>query len=173
MTACLHEHDLHSHDDTLHGVHTGAHDHQLTEQRLLEAEQACVQSGSRLTPLRREVLELILLANAPVGAYDLLAKMKRQSERPAAPPTVYRTLDFLLEHGFIHRLASINAYIPCCHPRAGHQAAFLICQKCQTVQETSASHLMDSLHQVAAAGHFTAQHTIIEISGLCQRCHTS
>lgn len=181
MTTCSHEHDLrdnlrdnhlHSHDDTLHGVHTGAHDQQLIEQRLLEAEQACVQSGSRLTPLRREVLELILLANAPVGAYDLLAKMKRQSERPAAPPTVYRTLDFLLEQGFIHRLASINAYIPCCHPRAGHQAAFLICQQCHQVQETSAMQLMDSLDQLAASGQFSARQTIIEISGLCQQCQS-
>lgn len=169
MSSCLHDHGVHEHDDALHGVH----DAKAIEQRLLDAEAFCVAEGSRLTPLRREVLSLILEANAPLGAYDLLAKMKRGSERPAAPPTVYRTLDFLLSQGFIHRLASINAYIPCCHPRAGHQAAFLICQKCQTVQETSATDLMDSLNQVAAAGHFLAQQTIIEISGLCQRCHAS
>ena len=34
----------------------------------------------------------------------------------AAPPTVYRALDFLLEHGFIHKLASINAFVGCHHP---------------------------------------------------------
>lgn len=156
----------HNHDDALHGVH----DTQSIEQRLQDAEQACLLTGSRLTPLRREVLQLILSANAPIGAYDLLAKMKRSNERPAAPPTVYRTLDFLMEQGFIHRLASINAYIPCCHPRAGHQAAFLICQKCHQVKETSAIHLMDSLGQVATSGNFVAQHTIIEMSGLCQQC---
>lgn len=167
MTSCSHPHD-----DALHGVHQTAHSQQAVAQRLLEAEQACVSSGSRLTPLRREVLELILLASAPIGAYDLLAKMKRDNERPAAPPTVYRTLEFLLEQGFIHRLASINAYIPCCHPRAGHQAAFLICQNCYQVQETSASPLMDSLAQVAASGGFTAQHSMIEIAGLCQNCQS-
>lgn len=164
MSQCSHEHD-----DALHGVH----DHQAIEQRLNDAEAICLADGSRLTPLRREVLSLILSADAPLGAYDLLAKMKRDSERPAAPPTVYRTLDFLMSQGLIHRLASINAYIPCCHPRAGHQAAFLICQQCQTVQETSASHLMDSLDQVARGGHFSPKHTIIEISGLCQRCMAS
>lgn len=162
----------HPHDDTLHGVHQVAPDRQAIAQRLLQAEQACLDSGSRLTPLRREVLELILQASAPVGAYDLLAKMKRGRERPAAPPTVYRTLEFLLEQGFIHRLASINAYIPCCHPRAGHQAAFLICQNCHQVQETSASPLMHSLAQVAASGGFTAQHSMIEIAGLCQSCQS-
>lgn len=159
----------HQHDDALHGVH----DADAIEQRLKEAESVCAAEGSRLTPLRREVLALILSANAPLGAYDLLAKMKRGTERSAAPPTVYRTLDFLMTQGFIHRLASINAYIPCCHPRAGHQAAFLICQNCQTVQETSASNLMDSLNDVAEAGHFIPKQTIIEISGLCQRCHAA
>ncbi len=70
-----------------------------------------------------------------MGAYDLLAKIKSNADRPAAPPTVYRTLDFLLEKGLIHRLTSINAYIPCCHPREGHQAAFLICTDCKSVTE--------------------------------------
>ncbi len=161
MTACLHHHD-----DALHEVH----DKHSIEESLVQAEQICLQSGSRLTPLRREVLTLILTANAPVGAYDLLANMKRDNQRSAAPPTVYRTLDFLLEQGLIHRLASINAYIPCCHPRAGHQAAFLICQNCHQVKETSASELMGQINQVALSGSFTAQQTMIEISGLCQQC---
>lgn len=85
MSLCSHEHH-----DTLHGVH----DHHNVEARLSEAETICATSGARLTPLRKEVLELILIATGPVGAYDLLAKLKSASERPAAPPTVYRTLDF-------------------------------------------------------------------------------
>jgi Fur family zinc uptake transcriptional regulator len=54
-----------------------------------------------LTPLRKEVLELILNAAGPMGAYDLLAKIKSDSDRPAARLR-YRTLDFLLEKGLIH-----------------------------------------------------------------------
>ena len=161
MNLCSHEHH-----DTLHGVH----DHQNVKARLLEAENTCAAGGARLTPLRKEVLELILNATGPVGAYDLLAKLKGTSDRPAAPPTVYRTLDFLLEKGFIHRLTSINSYIPCCHPRAGHQAAFLICSECQTVKEASAKGLIEQLDQLADSDHFKAHHSIIEISGLCQQC---
>lgn len=161
MHACSHEHH-----DTLHGVH----DHHDTEARLVEAEQLCLLAGSRLTPLRKEVLELILNSTGPVGAYDLLSKLKSASERPAAPPTVYRTLDFLLGKGLIHRLTSINAYIPCCHPRAGHQAAFLICTQCHIVKEASAQGLIQQLDQLAASDHFNAHHSIIEISGICQQC---
>lgn len=155
-----------THNNDLHSVH----DHGGVDQRIQEAEQLCLQEGVRLTPLRKEVLVLILNANAPIGAYDLLAKLKGKSERPAAPPTVYRTLDFLLEQGFVHRLASINAFIPCCHPREGHQAAFLICQKCHSVQETSANSLLNELSSLSALGNFQAQQSTIEISGICQQC---
>ncbi|RKG30694.1 transcriptional repressor [Acinetobacter tianfuensis] len=161
MSTCSHEHH-----DALHGVH----DHHNVEQRLAEAESMCAAAGARLTPLRKEVLELILNASGPVGAYDLLAKIKSESDRPAAPPTVYRTLDFLLEKGLIHRLTSINAYIPCCHPREGHQAAFLICSDCKTVKEASSQGLLQQLDQLSASDAFTAHHSIIEISGLCQQC---
>ena len=161
MSVCSHEHH-----DALHGVH----DHPNVAARLAEAESFCANTGARLTPLRKEVLELILNAKGPMGAYDLLAKIKGQSDRPAAPPTVYRSLDFLLEKGFIHRLTSINAYIPCCHPREGHQAAFLICTKCKAVTEASAQGLIQQLQDLADSDQFQAQHSIIEISGICQQC---
>ena len=161
MSTCSHEHH-----NALHGVH----DHHNVAQRLAEAEQLCASTGARLTPLRKEVLELILNATAPMGAYDLLAKIKSESDRPAAPPTVYRTLDFLLEKGLIHRLTSINAYIPCCHPREGHQAAFLICTQCKVVKEGSSSGLTHQLELLAQSDQFSPHHSIIEISGICQQC---
>ncbi|MGB9190170.1 transcriptional repressor [Acinetobacter haemolyticus] len=161
MSLCSHEHH-----NALHGVH----DHHNIATRLAEAESLCATTGARLTPLRKEVLELILNASGPMGAYDLLAKIKSESDRPAAPPTVYRTLDFLLEKGLIHRLTSINAYIPCCHPREGHQAAFLICTECKNVKEASAQGLLKQLDELSASDQFTAHHSIIEISGICQQC---
>jgi len=161
MSSCTHEHH-----DSLHGVH----DHHNVASRLAEAETLCSAVGARLTPLRKEVLELILNASGPMGAYDLLARIKSQTDRPAAPPTVYRTLDFLLEKGLIHRLTSINAYIPCCHPREGHQAAFLICTECHTVKEASAIGLIQQLNHLAESDQFKAHHSIIEISGICQQC---
>lgn len=88
MSSCSHEHH-----NALHGVH----DHHNVAARLAEAESLCAAAGARLTPLRKEVLELILNASGPMGAYDLLAKIKSDSDRPAAPPTVYRTLDFYLK----------------------------------------------------------------------------
>lgn len=140
-----------------------------TAEYLAQAEQRCRQQGVRLTPLRREVLELILSAKKPVGAYDLLAQLGRD-DRPAAPPTVYRSLDFLMEHGFIHRLASINAYLSCCHPAHRHQSIFLICTQCQRTDELPVGQLAQPLQALTAQQQFKVQQSLIELSGLCQGC---
>src|SRR5699024_3298304 len=147
MGSCSHEHH-----NALHRVH----DHLNVAQRLAEAESLCAATGARLTPLRKEELELIVHFTGPMGAYTFIPSMKNASDRPAAPPTVYRTLDFLLGKGLIHRLTSINAYIPCCHPREGHQAAFLICTECKAVTEASAQGLLDQLDALASSDDFSA-----------------
>src|SRR5512146_813437 len=97
-------------------------------------ERECTSRSLRLTPLRREVLELVAKARKPVKAYDLLESL-RDSHPGAAPPTVYRALDLLLEHGFIHKLESINAYVFCQHPGEAHQVPFLICDVCEGATE--------------------------------------
>jgi len=161
-----HDHNIHehSHENSLHDTHTHSVDAWLAE-----AENQCTLRGTRWTPLRSEVLRLILEAGRPIGAYDLLARMAHHGRAPA-PPTVYRTLDFLLEQGFIHRLTSINAFVSCCHPRSNHDAAFLICQRCHRVDEAESSNLKHLLHDLATQGHFTPTQTIIEIAGLCEEC---
>lgn len=66
--------------------------------------------GFKLTSLREQVLNLLLQQNKPIKAYDLLAKLK--DIRPSAkPPTVYRVLDFLVEHKAVIRLEACNSYI--------------------------------------------------------------
>ncbi len=161
-----HDHSIvsHSHEHCVHDTHT----HAIT-QRIRDAEMECHRRGVRWTVLRSDVLTLILQAAKPVGAYDLLAKMAHQG-RPPAPPTVYRSLDFLLEQGFIHRILSINAFVPCCHPRHGHQAVFLICTGCHRVDEAESNDLQHSLTGLAKQGHFVPQQTTIEVSGLCLSC---
>ena len=66
--------------------------------------------GFKLTSLREQVLDLLLQQTKPIKAYDLLAKLKEI--RPSAkPPTVYRVLDFLVEHKSVIRLEACNSYI--------------------------------------------------------------
>ena len=86
------------------------HDHaDCLTQVLSNAETVCQQRGVRLTPQRRRVLEIVAGSHSPLGAYDILEQMDFAGRR-SAPITVYRALDFLIEQGLVHRLASLNAF---------------------------------------------------------------
>lgn len=139
------------------------------KQVIAEVERHCRSRGLRLTPTRRRVLELLLAADGPVKAYDLLDQLK--TERPgAAPPTIYRALDFLLENHFIHRLETLNAFVSCIHPEHQHQGHFLICEKCHSVTEIHSCGLSGALAEVAAEHEFAATRQVLEIYGRCKIC---
>lgn len=135
-----------------------------------EVERLCGQRGLRLTPLRAHALRLIADAGRPVKAYELLDQMKATHEA-AAPPTVYRALDFLLEHGFIHKLSSINAYVGCHHPGAAqHAVPFLICDRCQSATELEDERIVEALDARARATGFVPRAQTLEVRGLCAAC---
>jgi Fur family zinc uptake transcriptional regulator len=155
-----------SHDhciDPHHHVHSG-------DAFVAEVERACASRGLRLTPLRSSALRLIADAGRPLKAYDLLDLMKA-THGGAAPPTVYRALDFLLEHGFIHRLASINAYVACHHPgAAAHAVPFLICDRCHAATELEDAEVVDALELRARAIGFVPRAQTLEVHGTCANC---
>jgi Fur family zinc uptake transcriptional regulator len=146
------------------------HHHHDAAAIVREIEHECDARGLRLTPLRREVLELVAKARRPVKAYDLLESL-RDRHAGAAPPTVYRALDFLLENGFIHKLESINAFVFCQHPAEAHQVPFLICDVCESATEVcddgAIAHLIE--RQAHDFG-FRAKAQTLEVHGVCRRC---
>ncbi|MEZ7503095.1 transcriptional repressor [Psychrobacter sp. Arc29] len=168
-------------------------------ERLAAAKEHCRLSGARFTPLRQQIYQLVLESDQPVGAYDLITQLqqmrlfemddsdtlkasglskqfvekpstKKRAPKNVAPPTVYRSLEFLLSEGLIHQLTSINAYVPCCHPRAQHTAAFLICDQCQRVQECSSLPVQEMMSFAEKDVGFTVERSVIELSGRCQVC---
>jgi Fur family zinc uptake transcriptional regulator len=120
----------------------------------------------RLTPQRRQVLRIITRSAAPLGAYEILQQM----QPPAAPPTVYRALEFLLRQGLIHRLATLQAYLACDHPGAAHQGQFLICSECGQVEEVQDSDIAQSLDSAASEAGFSRSEEVVELTGRCGRC---
>lgn len=147
-----------------------------TEALLGRAGKICAARGVRLTELRRQVLGLILDAEGPTGAYDLL-ELLRRTRLGAAPPTVYRALDFLREQGLIHRLERLSAFVGCVahDPDAedhdhGHAAQFLICRACAKVTEIEDAALAQALRFAAQRQGFSVSGATIEAEGLCAAC---
>lgn len=141
----------------------------LLDDQLRTAETLCAQRGRRLTPIRRKVLELLLRHGRSLKAYELLDAM-RSVHPGAAPPTVYRALDFLMEEGLIHRLDAVNAWTAC-HDAAGAPHDLLVvCTGCGAVAEVSDPAMSRQLaERVARTGFALATHET-EIRALCPQC---
>ena len=138
--------------------------------QLNTAETLCRQRGKRLTPIRRKVLEILLEQRKSVKAYELLEEIRRV-QPGAAPPTVYRALDFLIEEGLIHRLDAVNAWTACFDAAGDPHDLLVVCTQCGAVAELSDPSLSRLLaKKVAAAGFFLTGHET-ELRALCDRCH--
>lgn len=147
-----------------------AHDHAHCIRHAVErAETLCRQRGLRLTALRRRVLALVWDEHKPVGAYDILARLKSEG-RPAAPPTVYRALEFLIDAGLVHRLDSLNAFIGCPDPARAHAGQFLICESCRVVVEIDDREIDTHLAERAKERGFAVTRQMLELQGLCEAC---
>ncbi|MEH6405119.1 MAG: Fur family transcriptional regulator [Sneathiella sp.] len=145
------------------------HEHALcVEEALTAADRICDERELRFTDLRRRVLSLIWENHGSSKAYDIMEKLG--DDFSAKPPTVYRTLDFLQDNGLVHKINSLNAYVGCSHPLKHQDCFFLICSCCNEVQECCASHIADTLRDMANKNKFSPRHMTLEIEGECQDC---
>jgi Fur family transcriptional regulator, zinc uptake regulator len=143
---------------------TAAVDH-----RLEQAAELCRARGQSLTPLRRRVFEIVLEADRPLGAYDVLDILSKDRGR-VAPPTVYRSLDFLLEQGLVHKVLSVNGFVACSQAARPHAAELFICRKCGNAVEVARRISDRRLDEAAAELDFAIESVVLEVRGLCHDC---
>lgn len=104
-----------------------------------------------------------------MGAYAILDHL-RASGFGSQPPVAYRALDFLVEHGFAHKIERLNAFVACAHPGSNHSPAFMICRLCDSVVETQSSPAKGALGDAARAAGFEIERTVVEAEGVCPDC---
>jgi Fur family zinc uptake transcriptional regulator len=147
------------------------HDHKSCVQTALAAVEAhCAAHKLQFTPVRRRVLEILLSEHRAMGAYDILDVLRAEG-MGSQPPVAYRALDFLVTHGFVHKVERLNAFIACTHPGETHTPAFLICRSCDAVAEAQAEPTRGILGHAADAAGFAIETAVIEAVGLCPNCH--
>ena len=137
------------------------------QDRLTEAASRCRAAGETWTAPRDRVYRLLLEAEVPLGAYDLIDHLSRPGQ-PVGPPTVYRALEFLLRLGLVHRIESRNAFVACAHPGAPHQAQFAICERCGRAEELTLD--TPEVARASALLGFEVRSALLEVSGLCPAC---
>ena len=135
-----------------------------------QVEQSCLKKGLQLTPLRRQILAILADAPAPLGAYAIIEELAREQQKAVAPPTVYRTLEFFLDNGFLHKIESRNVYAPCEHLGHEHHGILLICERCGRTDEIESPRIDKLLRETAAEAGFLARRQVVEVEGLCESC---
>ncbi len=136
---------------------------------LADAERYCREHDLRLTAGRRRVLSLLAGEGRAVKAYDLLGALTAPGGK-SMPPVVYRALDFWIEHGFVHRIESLNAYTACGHPLHSHGCQLLVCTACEQVIEVCNRRLRGNFEATASEHGFSFDRAVLEIYGRCPAC---
>ena len=143
-----------------------------TDTSCCPADQPCATHRLRLTPLRRMVLTYLQQAQEPVKAYDILDALRGKSSKALTPASIYRTLEFLLDQGLVHKVGSLNAFVACaqtCHER--HAPAFmLVCPGCRKSREIDNPGLYRAIFSTMQQQGFQLQGDTVELTGICPRC---
>ena len=145
----------------------GCHHHKLCrEDALAAAEKVCAEVGARFTKSRREVFGALWGGHKALTAAEIMEKIGNSQ-----PPMTYRSLEFLKQHGLIHHIASLNAYVGCLHAEEeNHVGQMLVCTGCRTVTEVDPQDELQALFSAAKDENFNVQSTHIEMLGLCRNC---
>lgn len=141
-----------------------SHDHSTCQQASLDQAE-----NLRLTKWRRRVLDILLEQHRSLGAYEILERLTNDGGKPQ-PPTAYRALDYLVEHGLVHRIEKMNGYVACAQPGSCGRAGFFFCKRCKTVAEVQCDGAESDLLRAAETSGFAAERTMIEVEGVCADC---
>ena len=118
-----------------------------------------------LSPNDESVLGALDRSGRPLSAYDILANAQPSSLK--APVQVYRSLQKLEQHGLVHRIEALNAFVACSEKsHIHHRPGFIICRDCGTVREFD-DERMREIAEVAAGPDFTVELVTMEVFGHC------
>ena len=124
----------------------------------------------KLTSLRKEVLYILWRAQRPLKAYEILDNLIINKPN-SKPTTVYRTLDFFVSTGLVHKIESIQSYTLCCEPEKHLPSEVLmVCNDCHHVTEVYDAEIRRLVSKLTDTHHFQLKQDAIELKGVCQPC---
>jgi Fur family zinc uptake transcriptional regulator len=142
----------------------------MPEAGLLDGLEAiCRKRGGRMTRQRRAVLGKLVENRRPLSAYEL-RDLLQPEDASVTPASVYRCLDFLVEHGLVHRLETTRSFIACDHPEHPHAVQFLICRQCGSVVEAEDKRMEAATEDLGHRLGFALDQRTVELTGICGPC---
>lgn len=128
---------------------------------------ACIEQGTRLTDLRENVLRELWAACAPLGAYELVDRLKERTGHHLAANSAYRVLTLFQDLGLVRRVESKHAYVVAGAERAD---VFLLCEGCGAATAVCDGGIAALVAARSEALGFHPTRQIVELTGRCHDC---
>lgn len=133
-------------------------------------EEYLQSRGKRTTQQRRALVDFIFERHDHFNADELIdAYSARHHGEKISRPTVYRTLDQLVEAGLLRKMSLGNRAVYE-HDYGYPQHDHLYCTRCRTLVEFRSDALIELLNQVGADHGFRVIDHHLIINGLCGDC---
>ena len=123
--------------------------------------------GVRMTEQRLVILNELSKVSEPESAYLLKDKLDKQGYTFNIS-TIYRVLEFWMEHNVVHKLTSNNTFMICTDHHADHVHLLQRCSDCGDVKEQCSTSLGFEFPKIRGFSPDKAQ--VIELVGHCAQC---
>lgn len=128
------------------------------------------ENHRKLTRSRQAVLDIITYTNRHLTPAEIYRQARAKNPKIGLT-TVYRTLDLLVELGYVQRVhleAGCHSYLAASHPH-GHHLVCSVCGRAEEFQECDVETLAKSLQ--TKTGYKIDVH-VLELMGQCPDCQT-
>ena len=123
--------------------------------------------GFRMTTQRMAILHILHHAGTHLSPGEIYKEARREL-RGITEPTVYRTLDFLMENGLVRSSHSVNGHLT--YQIAGSDHHHMICRKCGSEVEVEHSLLADLYRSLEKASGYRKLDGHLTFFGVCPAC---
>ncbi len=134
-------------------------------------EEFLQKEAKRLTRQRKLILEQVYSRHEHFDADELVAALQKEGGGPKpSRPTVYRTLQQMVDAGLLRKMATIRGREIYEHDYGYPQHDHLHCQKCNKLIEFSSDLLKELRDAVAREHHFRVLSHRLTVEGICAEC---
>lgn len=127
--------------------------------------------GLKLTEERLKVFREVFARHDHFDVETLVKKMIINHEG-VSRATIYRTIDLLLEFGFINKLALTNGAFRYEHIMGHSNHEHLICEMCGNILEVRIPDIDKIQDEIANRNYFKPTRRAFNIYGICQKCRS-
>ena len=128
-------------------------------------------AGGKRSSKREQIVNVFLRQDGHLSADDLVDIIRREDKR-LSRATVYRTLQWMVDAGIARKVDFGEGRFRFEHSYRQPRHFHLICKACHRSSEFLSSDIETVVEEVAAARHFTAEQSVVQIHGTCEECRT-